>query len=152
MTSQPPEMIEHEWGIFERHRCEKNRKKYNCAKSYDGLGFVYLWYPSLNIVAQSRSIALDVENFQKKIPEYLGDFFNINDKGAFYHNWTCYEVVAKLLNIPIVILIKLNLMPIAQNVSHRIVTINYEDKETDVLMNSIKIDCWNVWATFGYKV
>lgn len=70
--------------------------------SYDGTGRVLLWFPNIHF----RKLAVDFEHVSREV-NFISRILGLNEKN-FLQNWVCNEVVAKILNVPIIKLIKDN--------------------------------------------
>ncbi|SMC43704.1 hypothetical protein SAMN02746065_10288 [Desulfocicer vacuolatum DSM 3385] len=152
MTSKTSWVQDYIWGSLncDCSTININPKKNNYAISYDGLGFKYTWSPSIEILENSLNIALDIETYQRDVPEHLSKYFSIKESNTFYKVWTYYEVVAKLLNIPILILVKSR--PVSEVPDKfSVVKVKFPKKEKLFYIHSLKIEDWNIWATFGYE-
>lgn len=73
----------------------------DAARSYLPCGHaMHVHYPSATTV-----VALDVEKRTAVVPPFLARDVAASDAQAFWSRWTAWEVVAKLADVPVVILL-----------------------------------------------
>lgn len=71
--------------------------------SYDGTGRILLWFPD---IVYFRKIAVDFEHTSREV-KFISQILGTEER-IFLQNWVCNEVVAKLLNMPMLKLLKDN--------------------------------------------
>jgi hypothetical protein len=88
--------------------CDFGVGRLNCGlsgpiRSYDHRGVVFSWEPPDDL--RFRRAAIDVEAFEVPSIRYMSAHYALSDI-VFLRRWTATEVIAKVLNVPILELLK----------------------------------------------